>query len=496
MQRSKSSPFKNLSRFGGISNLILLFILSFSSYLFAGAPDTLWTRTYGGINGDNGYSVQQTSDGGFIIVGTTSSYGAGSSDIYLIRTDSDGDTLWTRTYGGDSAEVGFSIQQTNDNGFVIVGSTKTASAESCYLIRTNSNGDTLWTKMYGGSSSIEYIEQATSVQQTSDGGFILIGAHLSDVYLIRTDAIGDTLWTKMYGGNSFEFGTTIRQTTDEGFIIAGYTYSTLFGDLDVYLIRTNSNGDTLWTRTYGGIGDDAGKSVHQTTDGGFIITGITDSFTDTIGDVYLIRTDSRGDTLWTETYGGNDFGIGSSVQQMSDGGFIIGGTTFSFNAGNYDVYLIRTNKGGDTLWTKTFGGTGDDGAESVQITEDGGFIITGETGSFGDTLGDVYLIRMDKETVGIKEDNPNGFHKLNNFIVSGDNKNNLISIHYSIQYPSSVKLSMYNISGQLVKTLLEEHKSRGEYSEQFKTDNISSGVYYFSLEAEESRYTRKSVVVE
>ncbi len=488
MNLFKSSPFK-------ISCLISLFILYLCPSVFAGAPDTLWTRTYGGSGYDDGYSIQETHDGGFIIVGTTRSFGTGKINIYLIRTDPNGDTLWTRTYGGDSACSGSSVQQTSDSGFIILGNTTRDSVEYFYLLRTNSIGDTLWTKKYGGASII-FIEYATSVQQTSDGGFILAGTHNSDIYLIRTNSIGDTLWTKSNLGTFDVFGTSVQQTTDDGFIVTGYGSSPVNNGEDVYLIRTNSSGDTLWTRTYGGTCDDAGNSVQQTSDGGFIITGWTESNLDTIYEVYLIRTNSSGDTLWTKTYGGNDFGIGTSVQQMSDGGFFIGGVTGSLNARNYDVYLIRTDKTGDTLWTETYGGDKDDICYSAQITKDDGFIIVGETGSFGDTLGDVYLIRLDKETTAIQEDIQKNFLNQNDFTVSGNSRNNLISIRYTIHHPGSVKLSMYNLSGQLVQTLLEEHKSRGEYSEQIKTDKISSGVYYVTLEAGERRYTRKSVVVE
>ena len=188
-------------------------------------------------------------------------------------------------------------------------------------------------------------------------------------------AQADTLWTRTYGGSDFDKGYSVQQTQDGGFIIVGFTESYGAGGEDVYLIKTDENGDTLWTRTYGGSSDDMGNSVQETTDGGFIIAGYTYSYGAGGSGVYLIRTDSLGDTLWTRTYGGSDDDYGYSVQQCQDGGFIIAGKTESYGAGYYDVYLIRTDSMGDTLWTKTYGGSDDDEGYSVQQCQDGGFII-------------------------------------------------------------------------------------------------------------------------
>ncbi|MDD5530473.1 MAG: hypothetical protein PHX21_10680 [bacterium] len=360
-----------------------------------------WTKTFGGADYDYGNSVQQTSDGGFIIAGWTNSFGIGG-DVYLIRTNSSGNTLWAKTFGGTKSDVGKSVQQTQDGGFIVAGYTESFGKGSFdfYLIRTNSSGDTLWTRTFGGTNN----DQGTSVQQTSDGGFIIagvtssFGAGYQDVYLIRTNSSGDTLWTKTFGGTKSDQGTSVQQTQDSGFIIVGTTSS--FGTSgDVYLIRTNSLGDTVWTRTFGGDNYDRGASVQQAFDGGFIITGETNSFGTGDRDVYLIRTNPLGDTLWTKTYGGSKDDYGNSVQPTQDGGFIIVGSTYSFGTGtpgSSNVYLIRANPLGDTLWTKTFGGTLGDMGNSVRQTSDGGFIITGETYSFGINVpgsSNVYLIK-------------------------------------------------------------------------------------------------------
>jgi len=382
--------------------LTILLGLFFASNAIALEPgDTLWTRTYGGSREDRGYSVQQTSDGGYIIAGGTESFGAGGYDVYLLKTDSSGDTLWTRTYGGSDSDWGFSVQQTSDGGYIIAGYTYSfgAGERDVYLLKTDSSGDTLWTRTYGGSRE----DRGYSVQQTSDGRYIIAGYTQSfgeingDVYLLKTDSSGDTLWTRTYGGSREDRGYSVQQTSDGGYIIAGGTESFGAGERDVYLVKTDSSGDTLWTRTYGGSYQDQGFSLQQTSDGGYIIAGVTRSFGAGGYDVYFVKTDSSADTLWTRTYGGSDYDWGLSVQQTSDGGYIIAGVTESFGAGNYDVYLLKTDSSGDTLWTRTYGGSDDDRGRSVQQTSDGGYVIAGYTGSFGAGYSDVYLVKVSGE---------------------------------------------------------------------------------------------------
>jgi hypothetical protein len=382
--------------------IILLFIISIS---FA---QQKWTRTYGGADYDFGYSVRQTSDGGYIIAGYTYSFGAGATDVYLIKSDSLGDTLWTKTYGGMNLDEGYSVQQTLDGGYIIVGYTNSfgAGIYDFYLIKTDSTGDTLWTRTYGGTN--EYF--GYSVQQTSDGGYIIVGYidFVWDVYLIKTNASGDTLWTRIYDGTNEYFGYSVQQTSDGGYIIAGGIYYIGPGVDDVYLIKTDSTGDTLWTRTYGGTGNDCGLSVQQTLDGGYIIVGYTNSFGAGNYDFYLIKTDSTGDTLWTRTYGGTNEDEGYSVQQTSDGGYIVVGYTASFGTSSADVYLIKTDSIGDTLWTRTYGGTSDDEGYSVQQTSDGGYIIAGVTWSYGAGYADVYLIKTDENGNAVVEEMKGG----------------------------------------------------------------------------------------
>jgi hypothetical protein len=383
--------------FVGISILITL---SFSQ-----VPDTLWTKTYGGTGYDRCCSVHQTTDGGYILGATTESYGAGNLDFWLIKTNPVGDTLWTKTYGGDSTESAKSVHQTTDGGYIVAGYTKSFGLgfSHIYLVKTDSLGDSIWTKTFE-PRSVCY-----DMQQTTDTGYIIAGAGFigsgEDLYLIKTDPSGDTIWTKWYGGTwASDLAWSIQQTSDSGYIIVGFTASFGAGSYDIWLLKTDENGDTLWTKTYGGTSWDYGFSIDQTTDGGYIVTGRTNSFCVGYSDVWLLRTNPDGDTLWTKTYGGMGCEGGRFVQQTSDGGFIVAGYTDSYGAGDYDVWILKTNSAGDTLWTQTYGGTGIDQCNGGgQQTLDDGYVFSAVTTSFGVGPSDAWLIRMEPDTFGVKE---------------------------------------------------------------------------------------------
>ena len=361
-------------------------------------------KTFGGANFDLGYSVQPTSDGGYIITGSTESYGNGDADVYLVKADANGDSLWTKTFGGASQDYGSSLQLTSDGGYIIAGRTEHSNGDKdVYLIKTDANGDTLWTKTYGGTS----LDFGLFVQQTTDGGFIITGATESfgnggrDVYLVKTDANGIEQWAQSFGGSVFDLGNCVQQTTDGGYIIVGGTNSFGNGDRDAYLIKTDGNGVEQWNQTFGGVEFDVGNSVKQTSDGGYIITGRTASFGAGNKDVYLIKTDGSGTEQWYKTFGGPSFDLGTAVQQTPDGGYVICGGTDSFGAGARDAYLIKTDSNGTELWNETLGGANFEIAYYMQLTSDGSYIIVGGTDSYGAGDRDIFLIKKEANTTSI-----------------------------------------------------------------------------------------------
>jgi len=385
--------------------------------VISGAGGSGWPRTYGGSADDVGRSVDVCTDGGYIIAGYTSSYGIGTPDIYLVKTDSLGNEQWNKTLGGNSYDSGHSVQQTTDGGYIIAGSTTSGSPAwdwQIYFAKLFADGRTEWEKLLGGYESED---AAYSVQQTRDGGYILVGYTLGneeDLRLIKRHADGSDHWWYLKGFNdSDERGWSVQQTSDDGYIMVGSTNQ--YGDdVDVWLVKAAADGGTQWHKPIflgSGQGYECGYSVQQTSDGGYIIAGSTNSAGTAGGyDVYLIKTDGDGNRVWQRTFGGQYDDKGRSVEQMLDGGYIVAGCTKSLGAGGYDVYLIKTDAGGDTVWTRTFGGTGDDVGYSVE--RDGqNCIIAGYTTSAANGK-DAYLIKIDANgnvvksspSRGLKED--------------------------------------------------------------------------------------------
>jgi len=371
---------------------IILIIIVFAFIGLSAEGQQIFQKLLGSWGG--AYSGQQTMDGGYILAGVWNidSVVSGNQNAYLIKTNDNGNIVWTKTYGTPNLDLAWDVQQTSDSGYIFTGAINLYNSgpgvSGMYLIKTNSIGDTIWTKCYGG-------RQAYSVRQTNDGGYI-VGGYKSGMYIVKTNSFGDTTWTRSFGAatGSCEL-VCVRQTTDGGYVLLGYSNS--FGGSNVYLVKTNSNGNLLWSKIYGGrTSNSSGFALEQTNDGGYIITGITNF------DVYLIKTDSIGSTQWSKSYIGLTNDYGESVKQTTDGGYIICGYTDSYGAGGTDALLIKTNATGDTIWTKVYGGTGDDRGLSVRQTTDGGYVLFGA--SDAPVNGAFYLIKTDANgTSGCRE---------------------------------------------------------------------------------------------
>ena|GEM_PF-4228367 len=307
-----------------------------------------WEETYGGDRKDEGESVQQTSDGGYILAGVTNALhpnleNDGSGDVYLAKIDDNGNLMWEKVFGGNRTDKGKFAIQTSEGGYIIVGSTESYGngAYDVYMIKTDSKGDLIWEKTFGGKSD----DFGESIDETFDGGFIIAGITGSkgagghDYYLVKLDKRGNLRWERTFGGRKNEFCKSVQQTSDGGYILVG-TVGSAYGTLDndVRLVKTDGSGNLIWKKTYGGGRTDRGESVQQTSDGGYIIGGNTSSKAARNHVIYLIKTDVRGNLQWEKRLGGS---YGSSVQQTSDGGYVIIGN--SGNRYSQSILLIKTD---------------------------------------------------------------------------------------------------------------------------------------------------------
>jgi len=307
-----------------------------------------------------------------------------------------------KAIGGKNDDGGHSLIQTSDGGYAIAGHTKSFGAGDwdVYVVKLDATGNLQWTRTIGGPEN----EEGCSLIQTSDGGYAIAGETYSfvagdwDVYLVKLDAHGNLQWTKTIGGKEEDVGFSLIQTSDGGYAIAGSTQSFGAGQLDVYAVKLDANGNLQWTKTIGGPGIEEGYSLIQTADGGYAIAGETYSFGAGEKDVYVVKLDANGNLQWTKTIGGPESEEGNSLIQTSDGGYAIAGT---YGLVDYegihpvDVYVFKLDANGNLQWTKTIGGPDSEEGNSLIQTSDGGYAIAGKTNSFGAGGYDVYVVKLD-----------------------------------------------------------------------------------------------------
>jgi len=586
----------------------LLTVLVFLVFpLAAQPPQTLWTQTLGGSNIDVGHSVQQTSDGGFIIAGYTRSYGTMSGrNAWLVKTDSLGNEEWNNAFGGDSDDEAYAVLQTDDGGYVFAGYTESfgLGLYDVFLVKTDSAGNSEWIRTFGGAQD----DEGYSLQQTSDGGFVIggvtssFGAGSRDFWLIKTDSAGNEDWTQTFGGFGSDGAWAVQQTSDGGYTLAGWTLSYGTGFLgSAWLVKADTAGIMEWNQVFGGSDADRGYSVRETADGGYILTGYTGSSGAGLYDMLLIKTDNLGNATWNYTFGGIGRDYGNAVKQTSDGGFIATGYTLSFGAGGDDLWVVKTDEDGIEEWSNTYGGSASDVGYDIQQTFDGGYIVVGHTLSSGAGLHDVFLVCLGVEAepyftvapdplwfgtaamgdtlvdsvfvqntgsadlvinsvitsnpnfsifpvsvtissdstaifyiqffandTGIQQGNIVFYHNAQNSpdsvfvqaevitgIITIDEEqplsfkvepnypnpfNPTTTIRYQIPQPGKVKIVIYNLAGQIVRTLLNTEQTAGSYEQTWDgRDNlgkeVASGIYLYNLSAKNFRKSYKMTLL-
>ena len=376
----------------------LAFLLLVSSSLGAAS----FTKTYGGADVDRGVSVAQTADGGYVMVGLSSSFGDGGEDVYLVRTDAQGAVVWEKTFGGEHSDNGWAVHETSNGGFMVAGFTKSygAGGFDCLLVRTDADGELQWKKTFGG----EQDDRCWALQPTTDGGWVLAGETKSygegeeDIYLIKVTAAGEEEWSRTYGGKKGDRGFSVAQTSDGGFLVIGQTYSEGAGDRDAYVLKTDTTGGLEWSKTFGGEASDVGHSVapagEQDT---FLVTGYTSSFDVQADDPYLIKLDTNQNLLWTQVLPQEGVNHTITGARATDGGFCLVGFVHLPAAGEGGALLMKVDRDGESEWVRHlfYGNTGRSLAYTAVGTPDGGCVVTGHTSAEGAGKMDAFLHKVD-----------------------------------------------------------------------------------------------------
>ncbi|MDK2886881.1 MAG: hypothetical protein PWP54_1459, partial [Thermosipho sp. (in: thermotogales)] len=397
-----------------------------------------WQYTYGGSSNDLGYSILKTVDGGYVVVGYTNSNdydiknNFGGFDFMLLKLDKNGKLEWERTYGGSGYDLAYSIDHTQDNGYIIAGYTNSNDGNilenkgefDAWIIKLDNLGNIIWQKTFGSSG----IDFAKSIKQTKDGGYIVAGwttsndgdiefnNGFSDYWILKLDDKGKIVWQKVLGGSNQDIAESITEVKD-GYIVVGHSNSN-DGDVkenkgkdDVWIVKLDFNGNILWTKTIGGNDFDYATSVFATKDGGFIVSINTTSSDGDIpknngkNDILLIKFDNDGNVIWKKVFGGSNDDYVYTLKETNNGYVIVGNTNsndgdFVNDKRKFDAFIGILDENGNLKFIKTFGGSLDDYALDLVI--DDGFVIVGYSNSNdGDITenkgnNDVWIFKMQK----------------------------------------------------------------------------------------------------
>jgi hypothetical protein len=408
-----------------VNSFLIFLIISFKA--FGQAPGIEWQNTIGGSNGEAIRSIQQTLDGGYILGGDSRSNisgdktenSMGGDDYWVVKLDSLGNIQWQNTIGGIDDDLLYSIQQTLDGGYILGGTSQSyisgdktetnLGIEDYWVVKLDTAGNIEWQNTIGGNND----EALFSIEQTSDGGYILGGTSNSpvsgdktensmgsyDYWIVKLDSSGNIQWQNTIGGWDVDNLYTIRQTNDGGYIAAGESRSIIsgdktennMGDYDYWILKLDNMGSIIWQNTIGGNMRDWTASIQETFDGGYIVAGNSisnisgDKTENCFGsyDYWIVKLNSVGNIMWQNTIGGNSFEVTWSIKQTPDAGFILGGFSDSNisgdktenSLGSYDCWVLKLDPLGNIIWQNTIGGNDADGLISIQQTLDGGYIL-------------------------------------------------------------------------------------------------------------------------
>jgi hypothetical protein len=477
----------------GLRILIILLICAAK----LSAQDSLFVRSYGLTGYNYGEKIIQDADSGFFILGNKSGF-VGNTDVYLLKTDKYGSFVWDKAYGGSEVNWAEDFIRTQDKGFVMTGYITVPENNNDYdimLLKTDSAGTFKWMKHYGGSDW----DMAHSLVQTPDSGFLMTGETFNgtlgnnDVFILKTDKNGDSLWMKTYGGPNTDVAYDISSCHDGNFILTGSTNSFGHGRFDAYLLKINGSGDTLWSKTYGDTLDDKAFSGIETNNHGFAMTGSTYNFNAMAQDGIIFKADSTGALLWQRVYGGSDAEEFYDIIEKSNSNLFIAGYTMSSGyVGTKEFTMTLTDNGGWFINGSNFGGNKEDVAYGCTTTLSNGFVAVGTTTSMGLGLANILMIKADSMAIS----NTSTYE---HFTEIHEN-----SVQDILIYPNPVYETLtVSLSGQDKITEISVYDFRGERLEKtlspeknsmhFDFRNYSAGLYIIEIQTSE-RCIRKKII--
>ncbi len=475
-----------------------LFFLLIGSSLLAKAPSVLWTKYFGGSGSDRTYNVLETPDGGFISCGHGNSFGKGWN-IYLIKMNANGDTLWTKIIGDTvKAEYIYSLEPTADGGYIACGDKMMSDYSSnAYLIKFDSDFNIQWEQNYGQP---KIGESGNWAVQTPEGGYILVARVQSDyaILVVKTDSLGNQLKSKTYDWELQEEAASVCIAHDGNYILGGITNSFLTKIDETFILKIDRNLDSLWMYLYGDHGDleERFRHISRTSDNGFLMVGARAQVPGHVNshDVYIVKTNSDGIAEWEKIYGGDGHQVGFYGAELSGGDFIVSGTGAP-RGGSFDAYVLRLTKTGDTLWTAYYGTTAFDELLCIRPLKNGGYILAGHT-PFYSTDEDFYFIRLADDVNPVEEKNSSPQYENKSFIEIYPNPlNTAATFKLVLKEAVATELNIHDILGNQIASLVNKRLDAGTYYFNFNSENLPGGIYLYILKTNNEIFMRQMLLI-
>ena len=458
-------------------------------------------RIFGRVDGGGLGSIQETPDGGYILVGSTPNPDEEVNDIYIVKTDAFGEIEWTNILvDEDRSEGANAIVLTDDEHYMMLGETRRDNFgdPDLLLLKLDLSGNIEWSKTYGGEKD----DNSTSLVKTSDDGYLLVGYSDSfndgsnkDIYVVKVDEEGNEVWTETYGGDGGESASEVINTSDGGYAIVGKTDSKGAGGQDIWLLKLNANGNLDWDKTYGGSDRDGGSDVAEFPDGGYAITGYAIGFGPGATDMFLIGTDELGNELWNSAFG-ETYRDGASNVLIVDDGIIIAGNIEVIIAPPFeysDIFVIKTDIDGEELWRKQFGGRFSEGASEMILNSDGHIVITGSTGSYSKD-NSVYFLNISGQGTFLNISDQGEITLPTEFFIYPNYPNpfnSTTTISYQLINDNQVMITIYDILGNKIQTLLDSYQLAGRHRIGFEAEGLASGTYFFKVQTQSGALVSK-----
>ena len=478
------------------SKVVLSFL--FISFICHAQPDVAWMKVLGGSGNDYIRRVIATSDGGYAAVGWTFSSGSRGGAAWLIKVDADGDTLWTQTYLGSGSTRGYSILETQDCGYAIAGEiTMSDYGADGLLIKTDSQGNMEWYRTYSATAASDHFY---SVAQTNDCGYFLCGMaywpFYTDFFTVKTDSLGEVSWMRSFGdGDWWERFSDGFQTSDGGYITAVYKGEVIYDpepwydDCMIVLMKLDSLGNTMWEENFDLIDNDASASLQVLGDDDYYIAGTTYALGGPgISNMLNVFHTSQGFGSWQYDSGIRDH-LGYGLCLDSDGFVLAGHSELTWTSQN-DISVVRTSPGGSLYWNLVVDGGGDESATCVQRTTDGGYIVSGFSDSYGSEDYDGILMKLESD-LGIAENVEVSSLDLR---VSPNPSSGQVEILYYLTDITSASITVYDIDGRTVQRFESCPAVLGCNSTSWTPTSLTSGIYFIRLEAESRSETAKLII--